>query len=140
MKTRTGGAPVGLALLLLGVSGCGGNGLVGATGRLTYKGQPVPSTRVIFQPEDVNSRRSTGVTNDDGRFTLRFSRTENGVKLGKHKVYLKYDISVEEETSQIPPKASRELRKIIDKYGDPEKSPLRYEVTHGGQVVEIQLE
>ena len=71
---------------------------------------------------------------------MKFSRHESGVKLGKHTVYLRYDVSAEEETHQIPPKASRELRAVIARYGDPKTSPLHYEVTHSGQVFEITLE
>ena len=139
MKARTSGSFAALALLLAGLSGCGKPELVSASGKLTYKGQPVPSTLVIFQPED-GSRRSTGLTDDDGRFTLRFSRDKYGVKPCKHTVYLRYDVSTEEEIGQIPPKASRELRKVIGKYSDPKTSPLRYEVTHSGQMFEIALE
>ena len=128
-----------LALLLAWIGGCNGNGLVSAGGRLTYKGQPVPSTRVYFWPED-GSRRSSGLTDDNGQFQLRFSRNDTGVKLGKHKVSVKYEVSAEEEVGEIPPKASRELRKVIGKYSDPKTSPLRYEVTHSGQMFEIALE
>jgi hypothetical protein len=138
MTLRTSGAAVLLASLLAWIGGCNGNGLVSAGGRLTYKGQPVPSTRVYFWPED-GSRRSSGLTDDDGKFQLKFAH-ETGVKLGKHKVVVKYEVSAEEEVGEIPPKASRELRKVIGKYSDPKTSPLRYEVTHSGQVFEIALE
>jgi hypothetical protein len=138
MNLRTHGPVVALGLLVV-AGGCSRNGLVYATGRLTYKGQPVPSTLVYFMPED-GSRRSTGLTDDNGNFHMRFSRTEDGVKLGKHAVFLKYEISAEEETGQIPPKASHELRKVISRYGDPKTTPLHYEVTHSGQHIEIQLE
>jgi hypothetical protein len=127
-----------LLAALLGVAGCG-NGLVSASGRLTYKGKPVPSTVVYFLPED-GSRRSTGLTDDDGHFSLRFSRDLSGVKIGKHTVYLRYDVSAEEETHQIPPKASAQIRSVITRYGDPKTSPLHYAVTHSGQVFEITLE
>jgi hypothetical protein len=137
MSARNSWPGVSLALLLA-VSGCNSSGLVGATGKLTYKGQPVPSTLVIFQPDD-GSRRSTGLTDDSGNFTLRFSRTEQGVKLGKHTVHLRYEVSADEETHKIPPKASKELRAVIARYGDPKKSPLHYEVTGSGQHFDIDL-
>jgi hypothetical protein len=98
----------------------------------------VPSTRVIFQPDD-GSRRSTGVTDDDGNFTLRFSRTETGVKPGKHTVSLRYEVSPEEELGKIKPKASKELRDVIAKYGNPKKSQLHYEITGSGQHIDIPL-
>jgi hypothetical protein len=123
--------------LVVGVSGCSGD-LVSASGRVTYKGKPVPSTRVYFQPND-GSRRSTGLTDDEGNFTLRYSRTESGVKRGRHTVYLKYEVSADEELHKIPPKASKELKAVIAKYGDPKKSDLHYEITSSGQVFEIEL-
>jgi hypothetical protein len=140
MNTRTTWQVAALALLL-GVSGCSGSGLVKASGKLTYKGQPVPSTLVTFQPED-GSRRSTGVTDDEGNFTLRFSRTQEGVKRGTHVVSLKYEVSTDEELHKIKPKASKELKKVIAQYGDPKKAPrdLRYEVTESGQFFAIDLQ
>jgi hypothetical protein len=130
--------PCGALALALTASSCNPSGLVSASGRLTYKSQPVPSTRVIFQPED-GSRRSTGLTDDDGHFTLRFSRTETGVKPGRHTVFLRYEVSAEEELRKIPPKASKELRAVIARYGDPKQSTLRFEVTDSGQVFDVQL-
>jgi hypothetical protein len=125
--------------LVLGVSGCRSE-LVDASGKLTYKGKPVPSVLVMFQPED-GSRRSTGVTDDDGRFSLRFSRTQTGVKRGRHTIVLKYEVSAEEELGKKKSPLSKELKAIIpSKYGDPKKSPLHREVTENGQFFDIDLE
>ena len=125
-------------VLLLAVSGCGSE-LVSASGRLTYNGQPVPSTLVMFQPDD-GSRRSTGVTDDDGRFSLRYSRTQTGVKRGPHTVVLKYEVSGDEELGRKKSKASKELKEVIKRYADPKKSKLHYDVTENGQFFEIKLE
>src|SRR5262245_56834534 len=101
-----------LALLaVVAASGCGSR-LVTVTGRLTYKGQPVPSTQVTFAP-DGGSRPSKGLTDDQGNFTLRYSRTEAGVSRGPCTVYLEYVVSNEEELREIPPKASGELKAVI---------------------------
>ena len=128
----------GCLALLLAACGCGGSGLVEATGTLTYQGKPVPSTLVTFMPDD-GSRRSTGVTDDEGKFTLRFSRTLSGVKPGSHKVFLRYDLSVDEELGRIKPKASPELKAVIARYGDVNTSPLHYEITQNGQHIDIHL-
>jgi hypothetical protein len=125
-------------VLTLVVSGCGGSGLVEVSGRLMHDGKPVPSTRVVFQPDD-GSRRSTGVTNDDGYFTLQYAREQSGAKPGPCTVFVKYDMSIDEELHKIQPKASKELRKVIDKYGDPKTSKLHYDITHSGQFVEVVL-
>jgi len=42
----------------------------------------VPSTYVFFWPDEEGKRRSTGLTDDNGNFTLSYSRTEPGVLLG----------------------------------------------------------
>src|SRR5262249_25803640 len=68
--------------LLVAVSGCSGP-LVKVSGRLTYKGQPVPSTYVHFWPEEEGKRESVGLTDDDGHYKLSFSRTEEGVYRGR---------------------------------------------------------
>lgn len=130
-----------LALLFPAISGCGGNGLYEASGRLTYKGQPVPSTYVYFKPEESGKRFSSGLTDDAGNFKLRFSTTESGVYLGKHIVYLQYYVDVDEELGRIKPKIPTELKKLLaNKYGNPDKSPLRREVKRGGEVFEIDID
>jgi hypothetical protein len=139
MTARNRGWLAALALLLA-ASGCGSSsGLVPASGKLTYHGEPVPSTQVTFQPDD-GSRPSHGVTDDAGRFTLRYSRTEDGVSRGRHTVYLKYQPSPAEQEHEAPPKASKELREVIARYGDRTTSPLHYEVTKSGQFFDIELE
>ncbi|MCI0464058.1 MAG: DUF4198 domain-containing protein [Gemmataceae bacterium] len=138
MNTRNRWPLAALALLLVG-SGCGGP-LVNAKGRLTYKGQPVPSTYVKFWPLEEGQRASTGLTDDNGDFTLRYSRTEEGVLRGQHIVFLEYYVSMEEELREVPPKASKELKAVLAKYGDLKTSPLRCEIKENGQFIEIQLE
>jgi hypothetical protein len=139
MNTRNRWHLAALALLLA-VSGCSGSGLVNASGKLTYKGQPVPSTYVTFWPQEEGKRASTGLTDDNGNFTLSYSRTEPGVLRGQHTVFLTYYVGVDEELHKIPPKASKELRAVIAKYCDLKKSSLRYEITKNGQFIEINLE
>jgi hypothetical protein len=125
--------------LFLAASGCGGP-LVKVTGRLTYKGEPVPSTTLTFHPDEEGKRASHGITDDNGQFVLTHSKTEMGALRGKHTVTLRYHLSADEEMGKTKPKASREMKEVIKKYGDLKTSPLHYEVTHNGQVIEIHLE
>jgi len=120
-------------------AGCSGQ-FVKVTGRLTYKGQPVPSTYVIFQPDEEGKRASRGVTDDDGRFMLTTSKSDVGALRGRHTVFLKYHLTAEEEMGHTPPKASKELRAVIAKYADPKTSPLHYDITGNGQVIDIDLQ
>ena len=100
-------AALGSFLVLVAANGCGGSGLVTAKGRVTYKGQPVPSTTVTFHPTEPGKRASHGITDDDGNFALTNSMEERGVFPGTHKVTLKYHLSAEEEMHKIEPKASK---------------------------------
>jgi hypothetical protein len=54
-------------------------------------------------------------------------------------VFLKYEVSAEEETHQIQPKASRDLKAIINRYGDTNTSGLQYAITSSGQHFAIDL-
>jgi hypothetical protein len=139
MNTRTRWHLPALALALA-LCGCRGSGLVKVTGRVAYKGRPVPSTYVTFQPEDEGKRASHGLTDDDGNFMLTYSRSEVGAVPGRHTVFLRYRVSAEEEMHETPPKASEQLRAVIFKYRDPQTSPLHYEVTQNGQFIAINLE
>jgi hypothetical protein len=136
MKGRI--TPLAAALALLVASGCGSN-LVKVTGRLTYKGEPVPSTNVTFFPDD-GGRPSHGVTDDNGNFTLKYTRKDVGVTRGKHTVFLRYEVGNEEYLGEIPPRASKEVKEVIAKYGERDKSPLHYEVTRDGDHFDINLE
>jgi hypothetical protein len=127
-----------LAALLVAAGGCGGR-LVKVNGKLTYRGEPVPNTLVTFSPEEEGQRPSHGLTNDNGDFTLNYSSTQLGAARGKYNVFLRYHPSSAEDTGQIAPKASKELKAVIARYGDPKKSDLHYEVTTNGQFIEIDL-
>jgi hypothetical protein len=137
MKTRTGCWLAALALLLA-ASGCGPPRLVKVTGRLTHKGQPVPSTYVTFAPED-GSRPSRGLTEANGNFKLRNTHQDEGAVLGRHTVFLTYKPVGEEESGKSPPAADKSLQKVIARHSDPSASDLHVEVTQNGQHVEIEL-
>lgn len=126
--------------VLVALTGCGGSGLYKASGRLTYKGQPVPSTMVVFQPDEPGKRPSRGITDDSGNFTVTYSSTEKGMLPGKHTVVLQYHMSAQEELHEVPPKASKEVRAVIEKYSDIKKSQLHFEAKKNGEFFDIKLE
>jgi hypothetical protein len=136
MKMRSGWI-LATVVVFTGLCGCGGR--VTVTGRVTYQGEPVPSTEVYFQPVD-GSRFSLGKTDDDGHFSLRYSRDENGAPKGRYTVRLKYAPSALELTHEAPSKVSPELKEVIDRYGDIATSPLHYDITQSAQFIEIKLE
>jgi hypothetical protein len=129
------------ALALLAAAGCGGGtpGLVHVNGKLTYKGQPVPSTYVTFSPAD-GSRPSRGLTDASGNFSLRFTHREQGAVRGQHAVFLTYNPSGDEEIGKTAPRADKELQKVIAEFSDPGKPKLHYDVTTDGQFIEVKLD
>jgi hypothetical protein len=137
MMRRTLPKTAAVVLLFLLAGGCGGP-LVSATGKLTHKGHPVPSTLLTFLPDD-GGRASHGLTDDNGGFKVTYSRTETGITRGNFTVVVRYIVSAEEELHKIPPKASDDLKAVIARYADPKTSGLRVEITKGGQFIEIDL-
>lgn len=72
------------------LSGCG-NGkdvsLASVSGRVTFNGQPLSGATVEFQP--LKGSPSFGVTDTDGRYTLKFTRQLTGAVLGEHQVRIR---------------------------------------------------
>jgi hypothetical protein len=130
------------SLLILGLlstlAGCGRSELVSGSGRLTYKGKPVPNTYVTFMPEEEGKRASHGLSDDDGKFVLSFSRSEMGVLRGRHAVSLKYRASAAEEAHRAS--TTEEIKDVIARYSDPKTTRLHYEVTTDGQQFDINLD
>jgi hypothetical protein len=78
------------ALILVPCSGCGsGSGavtaLVPVKGKVTYKGQPLTSGVVHFEP-DGYGRPATGKLQPDGSYTLGTLKEGDGVVAGEHLV------------------------------------------------------
>lgn len=129
--------------ILLGamVVGCGGGiDLAGVSGTATHKGEPVQDLLVVFVPEE--GRISSGMTDAQGHFTLQFTRDEEGVIPGKHRVYVKYvpsdmdvRMAIEQRKSKLPP----QIREILTKYGDPDKSPLTFDIQKS-QEIDLKLD
>jgi len=74
------------ALFLVGLAGCGGDGLVlvPVSGRVLIDGAPLTYGHVRFVPDDA--RPSGGHLDKDGRFKLTYSDGRDGAVLGRHRV------------------------------------------------------
>lgn len=81
-------AVAGVALVAaLGVAGCSRGVGATATGTVTYKGKPVPAGVIVrFQPQVPKSSSSIGVTDEQGRYDLRFNASLRGVMPGESTV------------------------------------------------------
>jgi len=79
------------AVLLVGMVGCsGGSGisLATVTGTITKDGAPVSGAAITFYPE--SGRPSSATSDRNGYYSLRFTASEDGAIVGKHRVQITY--------------------------------------------------
>ncbi len=101
----------GLGLLV--IFGCGGDGLgkrYTVSGRVTYKGAPLPSGTITFLPEDSKARPAAG-TITDGNYTLTTLSPDDGAFPGKYQVTV---VSKDVDSSAIntAPNSLNRLKKV----------------------------
>jgi hypothetical protein len=117
-------------LVLFLAVGCGDRSVARVSGRVTLNGEPLAGAAVVFQPVPVPGssnpgRGSAGVTDAEGRYTLKLVGTEKeGAVLGKHKVRI---VMMEEpDSSDDEP---RKVKPLPPKYN--RETTLEYEVIAG---------
>lgn len=130
-------AATGLALALApGLAGCGGEpGLVKVTGRVTYKGKPVPKGQVYFTPEK-GGRAADGALDADGNYRLGTFDLGDGAYAGA------YQVSVVARGEDKAPPTGKKARVVMEedmqgtgeplvprKFLSPETSQLKAEVS-----------
>jgi hypothetical protein len=101
--------------VLAALSGCGGADVKKISGTLTYKGKPVPSAIIEFQPEQ--GRMCSGETDEQGHFTMRYDNKTDGVVAGKNKVTVHFKSTAGAREPGMPPKLTPEMDAIVKKYG-----------------------
>lgn len=109
-----------LALAIFFLTGCGSRGPKTArvSGTVTMSGKPLPKVGVTFLPTKKGPA-ATGVTNENGEFTLTTTRKGDGAVLGKHKV----TVGAAEEGQKGPA--------IAEIYSSPHTTKLTAEVQSG---------
>jgi hypothetical protein len=127
-------------LLVVIVAGCGGGpALVAVSGTLTHKGKPVPNAVIHFSPE--NGRPSSGITDEEGHFTLQFDPGHEGTLIGKQIVSVRARPSTpkQQEAAMMGKKMPmpKDMADFFDKYS-PGKS--KYEVTIDKNTHDLKLD
>jgi len=91
--------------------GCGGGSglkepdLAPVSGVVTVKGQPVANLMVQYEPTDVAGGLSFGVTDNQGRFQLKYKGQKSGAPVGTHRVRIQVANEAEAPPEEmIPPK------------------------------------
>lgn len=120
------------------------------TGKVTYDGKVVPVGTVIFIPE---KGPAVSAEIEDGEYTadkVRLGRVAVAVSTALHRKVLKELQSKQkekgapggEELAKQREKALAKLKDMIDvpeKFEDPKRSGLKYEIKPGPQVINIDL-
>jgi hypothetical protein len=134
----------GLVLAVLGLAltagGCAsGPRVVKVSGTVTRGGKPVDRLVVNFTPEQ-EGKASWGITDKDGRYTLKYERDRDGALVGTHKVWFQVRAATPKEEIAL---AAGELKvhpEILQKYGNPKTTPLRVEVKGDDQPLDLKLD
>jgi hypothetical protein len=141
---------IACAAALGGGAGCGTDdtppiGIV--SGTVTRGGQPIPGLTVSFLPDD--GRPSWGITDDYGQYTLHWDEDHDGAEVGRHKVCVAFDASLQADDSgrdaatkgkaKAKPAPMTERRAIVEKYGIA-TSELTKEVKSGSQTIDLHLD
>ena len=135
------GVVLAAGLLAAGACSSAGPKLNPVTGKVLHNGQPAAGAIVTFHPEDsagLETVTSTGVTGDDGTFTLS-TGPDKGAKEGKYIVTVMYPDPKKKPTE----KQMMTGATVLDapdvfggKYMSREKSQLKAEVKPGENKLE----
>jgi hypothetical protein len=134
-------------LLSVGIvaSGCGGNAKTSpVTGRVTYKDKPVAKASVSFTPVEGATPAASGVTDEDGRFTLSTFGIDDGALPGNYQVAIiargpDRPPRPGEMGSGMPGEKMPGEPVIPTKYFAPDSSGLTYEVKRGKNQADFDL-
>jgi len=138
-----GGWLIALAALGLFSVGCGPDGkkVVKVSGLLTLNGKPVPNAILHFEPS--SGRPSWGMTNSEGRYTLKYTIDKEGAEVDTHKVWLEFPPATPQEENDLATGKKQlpvETRAMAKKYGNKEKPEIEVAVTGDGKDIEIKLD
>jgi hypothetical protein len=88
MGMRTRGVHL-IALLGVGLIGCGGKGTTPVRGVITLEGTPIAGATVLFMPDGQDGcRPASGFTLSDGTFRLTTYKLDDGALAGKYRVLI----------------------------------------------------
>ena len=116
--------------LVIAACGCGGGPrLVPVSGQVKLDGKPLPDAQVTFRPDSKEVHPgppSSGMTDAEGRFTLRTADGHDGAVVGPHKVRVSVVVNNPSGDKDAPP-----TEKLPARYSG-EGSILRFTVPKDG--------
>lgn len=121
-----------VALFLLVPAGCGSSGppLGTVKGKVTLNGEPLEFASVRFQPTAAGGKPSSGYTDAEGNYELRFTKDRNGAMVGTHKVRISTFAQSNDGKAPIPERVPQE-------YND--QTTLEREVVAGDNTHDFEL-
>jgi hypothetical protein len=130
--------------LLGSLAGCNqGPALVPVKGVATRDGKPLAFLSVIFFPAD-DTRPSSGRTDEEGRFELKFDSKTKGAVIGSNKVVVAFrPRSPQEEVDIAAGKVilfHPDQDAILEKYGKRETTQMSVEVTSSTKDLELKFD
>jgi hypothetical protein len=133
-----------LAVLFVGVVGCGGDKIVSVLGKVTAKGVVLDGAAVQFIPTGgTKGEGGTGLADADGNFSLVQSRTaRNGVLPGEYRVAVRRSVGADGKVLDPDTKTRDrpDMRESVPApYSSPIDTPLKYTVPESGGELNIDL-
>ncbi len=137
-----------LPLILVAAAGCEKQLPLGeVTGTVTLGGEPLAGVLVVFNPDPAQqpeAPRSTGGTDEQGRYRLQCDDGRPGAVPGAHTVTI-LDLALDapvvikgSDDENLP--QARPRSKIAAVYQSPSTSPLHKDVSLGEQTIDLQLD
>jgi len=103
-----------LALVPAGCNGSRGRPALGQVhGRVTLDGKPLARARILFRP-DSGVRESTGLTDADGKYVLKYIRDDLGGAVGKNSVRITKQRTPDPESEILPERYNRQTTLTAD--------------------------
>ena len=119
-----------LCPLIGGMVGCGSSDYGSVTGTVRAEGKPLANAMVTFTPEPAG-RPSSGLTNENGVYSLIYTQDQNGALIGQHTVRVSTAVAQGDYG-----KMSKE--KLPAKYNI--ASEIKKEVKAGSNVIDIEVD
>jgi hypothetical protein len=123
---------IAVSMLVAWCSGCGTKGagelpqLLPVKGKVTFKGQPLSSGSVRFEPDDYG-RPAYGKLNSDGTFVLSTLKDGDGVVPGHHKVSIT-DLDIKSTQGAAVMKYLRTSNSKLEADVSPEKTEFTFDL------------